>query len=341
MSNYSIHPLIQKAVPETSETDYVRLREGIRKNGLIHPIVVSNREIIDGRTRQRICEELSIEARYEEYSGTLPIAEYILQTNLRRNLTPKQMDAMILTLGREVIPQMRKEAKQSQLGGLQQYKAPSDGNPSDGSNQTQKRFRKLVGQTQRADDTISVLQHEDLAQQVESGQKSLKTAAEEARARRRTRRYEKKKASAHKQPIYERKGIQTMLNELQNGKPKLGLTREEFDPTGETKKLSSREFLDKYGHVQIMTKAELEKDAKQAAMMAWVTAVNELRIPLQKYLQVGAYEHQELEEYIAKSRVRRLAKITEFASMIVQVRESIEWILPILNASSEQEVATT
>jgi hypothetical protein len=177
-----IHPLVLQYVPEISASDREKLSAGIRNTGsLIHPIILSDGQIIDGRTRQELCSELGIEPRYEEYTGELSIPEYILQCNLRRNVTAAQSDAMILMLGREVIPRMREEAKEAQI----RKSVPRDlvGQTKNGRSETQKRFRKLVGNTAKADAVLSVLNHQDLATAVEKKEMSLKDAHKTARSR--------------------------------------------------------------------------------------------------------------------------------------------------------------
>jgi hypothetical protein len=202
-----VHPLLLQAVPEISTSDRAKLRAGIQSSGyLIYPIIVSEGQVIDGRTRQELCTELGIEPRYEEYSGTLSTPEYILQCNLRRNLTQDQTDAMILALGRAVIPQMRKEAKEAQIrksvrrnaDGQTKVRRDSVAPANRVDNQTQKRFRKLVGSTDKADAVLSVLNHEDLASAVENKELSLKEAHKTARQRQR-----EKKGEERQLPVFE------------------------------------------------------------------------------------------------------------------------------------------
>ena len=181
-----IHPLVLKAVPETSEADRSKMREGIRKNGLIQPIVISAGFIIDGRTRQQICDEIGVKARYIEYDDALPIAEYILQTNLRRNITEAQMDAMIVTLAQEVVPAMREEARKAIAEGRARGTEVTKGKKGSVQNDeqslpprtydVQRRLRAIVGSTAKADAVICVIKHPDLAESVEQGAISLKRA---------------------------------------------------------------------------------------------------------------------------------------------------------------------
>lgn len=63
------------------------LAEDIKTNGLQHPIVVKDGELIDGRNRLAACESAGVEPSFEELDGQEPVA-YILSANLaRRHMT--------------------------------------------------------------------------------------------------------------------------------------------------------------------------------------------------------------------------------------------------------------
>lgn len=325
------HPLTAK-VPKTSPADYAVLRHGIKTKGQIHPIVIKDELIWDGRNRQAICQELGLEAIYQEYTGPLTAGEYILQANLRRNLTPDQRDAMIVALAKDVVPQMRAEAseakKNGQLRGAAAPKKASHtnaGEASDRTGETQKRFRKLVGHARKADQAIAVIKHEDLAAKVEKGELSLRAAGKEAVVRNKAKRRERPKGT--KETRFQRmERLQQMLDK--NKKPLIGLTRQQVDPDF---KGSSMEWVDKYGHVQIMTKAELEADLRVAALMAWIETLNDLRVPLEKYLAVGPFELTELEAYIKRSPETRLRKLNTMVGLLTRARDSLEPVLGLLN----------
>ena len=70
--------------------EFTRLIEDIRVNGLIHPIVRYNNEILDGRNRYRACEIAQRGLRFTDYTGDDPLG-YVLAANLnRRHLTESQ-----------------------------------------------------------------------------------------------------------------------------------------------------------------------------------------------------------------------------------------------------------
>ena len=70
--------------------EYSDLRNDIKKNGLMEPIITLNGTILDGRNRYVACNELNIKPTTKEFSGDDPL-QYVMSTNLqRRNLNPSQ-----------------------------------------------------------------------------------------------------------------------------------------------------------------------------------------------------------------------------------------------------------
>lgn len=74
-----------------SPADYERLREDIRANGLLRPIVEHEGMILDGNHRWRACAELNIEPAIERFAGTDP-AHFVYSINIaHRHLTKGQI----------------------------------------------------------------------------------------------------------------------------------------------------------------------------------------------------------------------------------------------------------
>src|ERR1700740_2662556 len=94
ITNYKIHPLAQK-VPEMTLSEYRQLKESLKATGQTSPILTHKGEIIDGRHRLKACLELSFKPWIKEYDGDKPIAQFILSTNIRRNLTKLQRHQLI------------------------------------------------------------------------------------------------------------------------------------------------------------------------------------------------------------------------------------------------------
>lgn len=94
MNNYPHHPAADK-YPMMDGEAYKAFKEDIRVNGQRLSIYVQNGEIVDGRNRQKACQELGIPAIYEEIEGDpYDLAESL---NLhRRHLTKDQRQDLIL-----------------------------------------------------------------------------------------------------------------------------------------------------------------------------------------------------------------------------------------------------
>jgi hypothetical protein len=62
----------------------------IAKNGLIHPIVIFENKILEGRNRDRACEMAGVKPTYEQYTGSDPRGYVISVNAMRRDLTKGQ-----------------------------------------------------------------------------------------------------------------------------------------------------------------------------------------------------------------------------------------------------------
>lgn len=107
--SYPIHPLAE-LVPEMPVEQFEQLVEDVRAHGLLDPIVLHDGQVLDGRHRQRACEQASIEPRYIEFEGTSP-ADFVLSKNLaRRHLSSSQRAALAVAF----LPAIEAEAKTRQ-----------------------------------------------------------------------------------------------------------------------------------------------------------------------------------------------------------------------------------
>lgn len=89
--NHRLHPAAG-LLPKMSDEEYEALKEDIRTKGLRDPITLTaDGSILDGRHRQRACDETGVQPRYDTYRGRDPIG-YVLSKNLRRrHLTQSQL----------------------------------------------------------------------------------------------------------------------------------------------------------------------------------------------------------------------------------------------------------
>lgn len=84
-----VHPAAE-VFPMLPPDELAELAEDIRVNGLAHPIVLKNGQLIDGRNRREACRIAGVEPRTVELNGQDPTA-YVLSTNIaRRHLTKGQ-----------------------------------------------------------------------------------------------------------------------------------------------------------------------------------------------------------------------------------------------------------
>lgn len=85
-------------LPPLSDEEKDLLKEGIRKNGQIVPIVVYKEQIIDGRHRFWACKQLGIEPKIMTLDVEMDarqLIEYAFSINIqRRNLSKSQLAAM-------------------------------------------------------------------------------------------------------------------------------------------------------------------------------------------------------------------------------------------------------
>ena len=84
--------------PMLSDEELQELASDIAANGLLHPLIVDQNGLLDGRNRLAACRLAGIEPRYTTLNGTDAFA-YILAANAkRRNMTMGQI-AMTLVKG--------------------------------------------------------------------------------------------------------------------------------------------------------------------------------------------------------------------------------------------------
>jgi len=87
--SYPIHPLAE-IFPEMTGSAYRELVADIRLHGLREPITLINGSVLDGRNRQRACEDAAVEPRFEVFDGTDPLGFVISRNLIRRHLREGQ-----------------------------------------------------------------------------------------------------------------------------------------------------------------------------------------------------------------------------------------------------------
>lgn len=329
IANYKIHPLAQK-VPEMTPNEYRHLKESLQQTGQTAPIVIYQEEIIDGRHRLKACLELGFIPWIKEYDGDKPVAQYILSTNIRRNLTKVQRHQMLADFAVEIIPQVEAEMKERQKSkpGRTDFVRgnPPKRNPEGRSRHV---FMEATGASEEEAKMIKSI-HDRAPELLGEVAKNGGLTPTEKEARRRSDSKPKEPAKEKGETPVERQLRMIMERKGQ----KLGLSMQEVDPDFKGTRM---EFIDKYGHVQLQTKVQMEIDRDRNAFSAWVGAIRGLRVPLRDYLKVGKFKPENFEAWIKKapSQEKRISEIKELATMIIEAKESIDWLIPLLETPAD------
>ncbi|TRZ69880.1 MAG: hypothetical protein D4R96_02500 [Nitrosopumilaceae archaeon] len=110
-------PEYETMLPKFAKNDYNKLKNSIKENGLLNPIVLNkDNEILDGHNRYRICVELDIEPQCvtKNYPDKILEKIFVIESNLqRRNLN----DFQKVELASLLIEIEKKLAKQRQQKG--------------------------------------------------------------------------------------------------------------------------------------------------------------------------------------------------------------------------------
>ena len=89
-----IHPAAD-IFPMMPEAALDELADDIKANGLQHPIVRHDGQVIDGRNRLKACQKAGVKPTFVEWSGTGSVVAWILSTNLHRRHLTDQQRAMV------------------------------------------------------------------------------------------------------------------------------------------------------------------------------------------------------------------------------------------------------
>jgi ParB-like chromosome segregation protein Spo0J len=87
-----LHPLAHDLFPEMGQAEYDALVLDIQEHGLHDPIELFEDMVIDGRHRQRACNDAGVTPRYATWNGTrAELLAYVVSKNThRRHMTTVQ-----------------------------------------------------------------------------------------------------------------------------------------------------------------------------------------------------------------------------------------------------------
>ena len=167
---------------------FTELVRDVRENGLLHPVVLFEGKILDGRNRYRACLEAEVAPRFEEFAGDDPVARVVSENLRRRDLSASQRamcaakaKGLRQRLEAEGVRRMA-EAGSRNLPGASLPSSDINSRPSEDAPETAPRTVDRLGQAFDVSPTYvslaTKLQREDpeMAEQVSKGEMSLATA---------------------------------------------------------------------------------------------------------------------------------------------------------------------
>jgi hypothetical protein len=94
--------------------EFEQLKQDIKENGLLEPIVTHEGQILDGVNRYNACVELGVLPDTREFNGGDPLS-YVISANIRRRHMDKSQRAMLAT---EMLPELEAKARERQATSL-------------------------------------------------------------------------------------------------------------------------------------------------------------------------------------------------------------------------------
>ena len=166
------------------------LADDIAVNGLIHPVVTFNGEVLDGRNRLAACDAAKVEPRFVEWLpvGDVTPTEWVIATNLtRRHLNKGQL----ATLAVELLPVLEEEARKRQVAALRKGDvAPDVAKLPPREDKSRDQAGAIVGVSGRMVSDAKKLKEEEpeLFEEVKAGKTTIEQAKRETKEKKREER---------------------------------------------------------------------------------------------------------------------------------------------------------
>ena len=104
-----IHPAAE-IFPMLSDEELDSLAVDIKTHGLRHPLVMHDRELLDGRNRLAACKIAGVAPSFVEYEGDSPVS-FVISVNIKRRQLDASQRACVAV---EIEPMFAVEAKKRQ-----------------------------------------------------------------------------------------------------------------------------------------------------------------------------------------------------------------------------------
>ena len=296
--------------------------ESHKKVGLLEAITLLDNKILDGRNRERVCEKVGIEPRYEQFIGNDPFA-FVAARNLhRRHLTTAQLAFIAAELVTMQHGGNRKsdQVSNSTLDRNTNAKAAKDLGIGETSVRTARRIKKdgiaevvIAAKAAKINlntaDDISKLPKEDQSEAL-----ATKLAGKKGRIRK------KPKAKQPKLTPYERE-LQ-VREKLGADKPIKWLTREEIEPGF---KGSSVEFVARNGFVRLETREKHEASLDRMALGTIIGVLKKIKSSCKEMVGARRFPIETLSQWVDRlgpeRRDERKALLIEMLDFVTQAGE--------------------
>jgi hypothetical protein len=339
------HP-IAELFPLMQGNDFAKLKQSISLgfDPQAQPIFLLEGKVLDGRNRERACEETGVEPRYEQYTGSKPMEFVASQNLIRRHLTISQRAKIAEKMATMTKGGDRKSKPGTRLRSLRQTAKIMDVGHASVEAVRYVRDHAIPEVIQAMDeDKIKTEPASQIArlpknQQFQALSDKLINGKSIVPRRKQKDQSETEPPSVKPKPPTRaemRAEVLSRQREALDKVPSLrGLSREEVDPELADKPF---EFSKKYGFVNLHTKAEVEDSKDKAAFSEWIGAVKKLKTPLKELLRIETFSKDNVMAWIMRTHDPanipvRYAEMHEMVSLIKQAGDSVAELLQWLDS---------
>jgi oligoribonuclease (3'-5' exoribonuclease) len=227
--------------PLATDDELLKMAEDIKQRGLQCPIIMLDGQVLDGRNRLAACELAGIAPRFEQYSGTDPLADVVSWNLHRRHLSTSQLAELAVELkpmfSKQAKERQAEQAKKNRPQSLKVANLPHSEKVTAGIDKTKARDQvaAVVGVSGRTvQDAEFIHKHAPkLSKEIKAGKMTVHAAKQQVKEQE-----EKKHPSTKKAPCKGLKYARLAISNLKQIKENDEKRREAF--------VLVREWLDKY-----------------------------------------------------------------------------------------------